>query len=75
MICVGIGIVYCFLQTAGGTAIVCPPVRPWTPAFQQQVAKELRAAQQGSALAQVVIQSIGDRDVARACQKASLTKP
>lgn len=75
MICIGVLIVYCFAQTAGGTAVVCPPVRPWTPAFQKQVAVELRAAPQGSALAQVAIQTVGDRDVARACQKASLTKP
>ncbi len=44
---------------------VCPPVRTWTQTFQNQVAAEIEAAP-NSALAQVAIQSIGDRDVARA---------
>jgi hypothetical protein len=48
-------------------AVVCPPVRTWSRDFQRQVAAELRAAP-GSALATVAIQSIGDRDVARACR-------
>lgn len=45
---------------------ICPPVRTWTKEFQKQVATELKAAP-NSALAKVAIQSIGDRDVARAC--------
>lgn len=48
---------------------VCPPVRVWSKAFQKQVAAEMRAAP-NSALAKVAIQSIGDRDVARACAQA-----
>lgn len=46
--------------------VVCPPVRTWSRKFQKQVAAELRAAP-GSALAKVAVQTIGDRDVARAC--------
>jgi hypothetical protein len=49
-------------------AAVCPPVRTWTREFQKQVATELKAAPT-SALAKVAIQSIGDRDVARACAR------
>jgi hypothetical protein len=48
-------------------AVVCPPVRAWSKDFQKQVAAELRAAPT-SALAKVAVQSIGDRDVARACR-------
>jgi hypothetical protein len=48
---------------------VCPPVRTWSKEFQRQVAAELRQAP-NSALAQVAVQAIGDRDVARACAKA-----
>lgn len=48
-------------------AVVCPPVRQWSREFQKQVAGELRAAP-NSALAKVATQSIGDRDVARACR-------
>lgn len=48
---------------------VCPPVRAWSPAFQKKVAQEMRAAP-NSALTQVAIQAIGDRDVARACANA-----
>jgi hypothetical protein len=51
-------------------AVVCPPVRTWSKAFQKQVAAELRAAP-GSAMAKVVVQTIGDRDVARACARRS----
>lgn len=50
-------------------AVVCPPVRVWSREFQKQVSAELRAAP-NSALARVAVQSIGDRDVARACAKA-----
>jgi len=70
MICIGIGLVYCFIQAAGANAVVCPPVRSWTPQFQRQVAQELRAAPKDSAMARVVMQSIGDRDIARACAKS-----
>jgi hypothetical protein len=49
-------------------AVVCPPVRTWSRDFQKQVAAELKAAP-NSALARVAVQSIGDRDVARACRK------
>jgi hypothetical protein len=46
--------------------VVCPPVRTWSAPFQKQVAAEMRAAP-NSAMAEVVRQAIGDRDVARAC--------
>ena len=49
--------------------VVCPPVRIWNKEFQKQVAVELRASP-NSALAKVAIQSIGDRDVARACARS-----
>lgn len=49
--------------------VVCPPVRTWTREFQKQIATELRGAP-NSALAKVAVQSIGDRDVARACRAA-----
>lgn len=47
--------------------VVCPPVRAWSTTFQKQIAAEMRAAP-NSALAKVAVQSIGDRDVARACR-------
>lgn len=46
--------------------VVCPPVRTWSASFQKKVAAEMRAAPT-SAMAEVVRQAIGDRDVARAC--------
>lgn len=52
---------------------VCPPVRTWTQEFQNQIAAEIEAAP-NSALAQVAVQSIGDRDVARACAAAKRKK-
>lgn len=48
--------------------VACPPVRTWSRDFQKRVADELRAAPNG-ALAQVALQAIGDRDVARACAR------
>lgn len=47
-------------------AVICPPVRTWSKPFQKKVAAEIRAAP-SSALAEVATQSIGDRDIARAC--------
>lgn len=55
-------------------AVVCPPVRTWSKAFQKQVAAELRAAP-GSAMGKVVIDAIGDRDIARACAQSKVMKP
>lgn len=57
------------VDSAPAPAAVCPPVRTWSREFQRQVANEMRAAP-NSALAQVAIQAIGDRDIARACAKA-----
>ena len=54
-------------------AVVCPPVRTWSKEFQKQVAAELRAAA-NSALAKVAVQSIGDRDIARACASNKVKK-
>ena len=66
------GIAFIFVQITctdpAPPAVICPPVRTWTKEFQRQVAVELRASPQ-SALATVAIQTIGDRDVARACAK------
>ena len=73
MICFGILVMYCQLQVATVPPVVCPPVRTWTRDFQNKVAVEIRAAP-NSALAQVAIQSIGDRDVARACAKSITVK-
>jgi hypothetical protein len=53
--------------------VVCPPVRVWTKDFQKQVAAEMRAAPK-SALATVAVQSIGDRDIARACAASKVKK-
>ncbi len=55
-------------------AVVCPPVRTWSREFQRQVAAEVRASP-NSALAQVAIQAIGDRDVARACAGKKEKRP
>lgn len=66
--CVGLIIMRCFTGTSGGAVVECPPVRTWSPAFQKQLAAELRTAPKGSALARVVVDTIGDRDVARACR-------
>jgi hypothetical protein len=75
VMCFGfLGIVMsCNLPDGQATAVVCPPVRTWAPAFQKQVAKELRAAKD-SALARVVVEAIGDRDIARACAAHQKTK-
>lgn len=73
MMCFGILVMVCQLQAAPTPPVVCPPVRTWTSGFQKKVAAELRAAP-NSALAQVAVQSIGDRDVARACAKAKASK-
>lgn len=59
----------CVEVGAAPPAAVCPPVRTWSREFQRQVSAELRRAP-SSALAQVAIQAIGDRDVARACAAA-----
>jgi hypothetical protein len=56
------------VMPAPAPAVLCPPVRAWSKDFQRQVAAELRTTP-GSALAKVAVQSIGDRDVARACAK------
>lgn len=69
MICLGIMI--CRLEASPPPAVVCPPVRTWSPQFQKRLAVELRAARPDSALAAVAVQSIGDRDVARACARAA----
>jgi len=70
MTCTGFAFIFLEMTcvTTDAPPVVCPPVRTWAPAFQKQVAAEMRAAPQ-SALAQVAIQAIGDRDVARACAK------
>lgn len=72
MICLGILVMICRLETAPPPAVVCPPVRPWSASFQTRVAAELRAAPPDSALAAVAVQAIGDRDVARACARGRL---
>lgn len=69
MTCTGFAFIFVMLTCDAppqSTVVVCPPVRTWTPAFQKQVAAEMRAAP-GSALASVAVQSIGDRDIVRAC--------
>jgi len=70
MTCTGFAIIYAQLTcvTTDVPPVVCPPVRTWSQTFQKQVATEMRAAPT-SALAQVAIQAIGDRDIARACAK------
>ena len=49
-------------------AVVCPPVRTWSRDFQRRVAAEIRE-RPDSALAELAVQAIGDRDVARACKR------
>ena len=72
MHCVGVAFIVldmtCTQLAAPPPVAVCPPVRTWSQAFQKQVATEMRAAPNG-AMAEVVRQAIGDRDVARACRK------
>jgi hypothetical protein len=68
--CIGLIVMKCFTETAGGVTVECPPLRTWTPAFQRQVAAELRTVPKGSAMARVVVDAIGDRDVIRACRAA-----
>ena len=71
MWCVGLIVMHCFVTAPGaGTVVECPPLRTWTPAFQKQVAAELRAAPKNSAMARIVVDTIGDRDVIRACRRA-----
>jgi hypothetical protein len=66
--CVGLFIMSCNFTGGDSTAVVCPPVRTWSKSFQAQVAQELRAAP-NSAMGKVVIDTIGDRDAARACAR------
>lgn len=66
MTCLGFLVFFSCQMPTAAPAVVCPPIRTWTREFQKQVAAEMRAAPK-SALAQVAVQSIGDRDVARAC--------
>lgn len=70
--CTGFAFIFaqltCTVPDTPPPAVVCPPVRTWSRDFQHQIADELRAAP-NSALAKVAIQTIGDRDVARACQR------
>lgn len=76
MTCTGFALGFAMLTCVNNTPpapVVCPPVRTWSREFQKQVAAEMRAAP-NSALAQVAVQSIGDRDVARACAKAKTSK-
>lgn len=68
--CIGLIVMQCFVQTPNGTTVECPPLRTWSPAFQKQLAAELRAAPKGSAMARVTVDAIGDRDIIRACRNA-----
>lgn len=68
--CVGLIVMRCYAETAGGAVVECPPLRAWPAGFQSQLAGELRAAPKGSAMARVVVDAIGDRDVIRACRRA-----
>lgn len=73
MKCVGFAFIMaeltCTEVSPPAPAVLCPPVRTWSREFQQQLAAEIRTAPD-SALARVAIETIGDRDVARACNKA-----
>jgi hypothetical protein len=75
MKCIGIALVIGWLHCEDPPppppppAVVCPSVRAWSKDFQKKVAAELRAVPK-SALAEVATQSIGDRDIARACATA-----
>ncbi|OKO83372.1 hypothetical protein AC629_22785 [Bradyrhizobium sp. NAS80.1] len=73
MKCVGLAFIMaeltCTEVEPPAPAVVCPPVRAWSRAFQQQLAAEIGRSPD-SALARVAIEAIGDRDVARACNKA-----
>jgi hypothetical protein len=74
--CTGIALGFAMLTCEVPSTVppaVCPPVRTWTQEFQNRVAAEIEAAP-NSALSQVAIQSIGDRDVARACAAAKRKK-
>ena len=62
-VCIGI----CTAGGSGSSTVVCPPVRTWTPEFQERVAAELAAAPKKTALVRVVGDAITDRDMARAC--------
>ena len=76
MTCTGFAFLFVMLTCEAPpqpTAVVCPPMRTWSRDFQKKVAHELRA-QPGSAMAKVVIDAIGDRDIARACAAASNRK-
>lgn len=65
-LCVGI----CLAGDVTATsAVVCPPLREWTPSFQKQISSELRAAPKRDALGRVVADAITDRDMARACRE------
>lgn len=67
--CVGLFVMSCTFTGSVPAPSTCPPVRTWSKSFQQQLAREMRAAPD-TAMARVVIDSIGDRDVARACRRA-----
>lgn len=51
------------------TRLVCPQITPWSAAFQQQAALEIRANPTLSALPEIARQDVVLRDQVRACQK------
>lgn len=78
MKCVGFAFIFmsatCTFEVPETTTVICPPVREWSKDFQKRMADELRKLPQGTAIGTVVTQSIGDRDLARACAASVAAK-
>ncbi len=53
------------------TVAVCPVAAHWSLAYQRQLAFELRALPQGSALEGAVTEAVSLRDQAKACRSHS----
>lgn len=53
------------------TVAVCPVEASWSHAYQRQLAAELRALPDGSALVGAIQEAVSLRDQARACRSRS----
>lgn len=71
--CVGVAFIYaqmtCTEVKAPPPVAVCPPMVEWSPGLQARAADEM-AANPGSALAEIAIKAIQQRDILRACKRA-----
>ncbi|WP_406239344.1 hypothetical protein ACF3NX_04410 [Acetobacter orientalis] len=68
--CAVVGVIMCLLGCkAALPQPICPHITPWSSAFQQQAAAELRQNLNLVALPEIARQDVVLRDQVRACQK------